>query len=140
MEFFGPANYSNPGSTCCKHGVQKQDPTVGDIFRELIVEQSRLARVLITLDEYLSNANRAAAVAQALLHRFTCAHDRDTTYFALELYASIRATYRCCDGTLDSGKMIQSFLYQQADNAVGVEYEVRPDCVPIPYHARVIYI
>lgn len=64
-----------PGSTCCKHGIQKQDPTVGDVFRELVVKQSGLAGLLISLNEYLPNANRAAAVAQALFHRFTCAHD-----------------------------------------------------------------
>ena len=123
--------------TCGEHGIQKQDPAVGDIIGKLVIEQLRLAGVFISLDKDFANSNGAAAVSQALFHSFTCSHDGDAAYLALELYSCIRSTHWCCDGTLDGRKVVESFFDKQTDDAIRVENEVSPYRVLISYHTMI---
>lgn len=117
--------------TCREHRVEQKYPAILDVCGQLIVEQARLATLLISLDQDLANANTSAAFSECLLHGFTSAHDRHTAYLPFELHTSIRAAYRCSDRVRQDWQVVQGFLYQQPANSIAVENEVCPVGSPI---------
>jgi hypothetical protein len=113
---------------CChtssKHGIQEKHPSVSNILGQLIVEKLRLGRFLVTLDQDLSNTNRAAAVAETLLHGLTSSHDRHTADLALEHETIVGTANRRSDSMLNDRQMVKTLLDKQTNNSVGVENEV----------------
>jgi hypothetical protein len=110
--------------TRCKHWVEQEDPSIGDILGELVVKQLGLGRLLVPLDQDLANPHGPAALAQALLHGLARAHDGHAADLALEGEAIIGAPDRRRDRVLDGRQVVQALLDQETDNAVGVEDEV----------------
>ena len=108
-----------------KHRIQQQHPSLGNVLGQLDVEEARLGRLLVSLDEDLADANGAATIAEALLHSLAGAHDRDAADLALELDARVRPTDRGGDHVLDDGEVVEAFLDQEPDDAVRVKDEVR---------------
>jgi hypothetical protein len=51
--------------TSGKHGVEQQHPAVGNVLGQLVVEQLGLARLLVSLDQDLTDPDRPAAVPEA---------------------------------------------------------------------------
>lgn len=81
------------------------------------------------MDQDLANPYTPAAFAQSLLHRLASTHDRHAANLALEFDAIVCPTYRRSDHVLLDGQVVQALLYEQANNAVGVEDEVGAVCV-----------
>ena len=113
---------------CCptggKHGIQKKHPSVCNVLGQLIVEKLRLGGFLVTLDQDLSNTNRAAAVAKTLLHSLTSSHDRHTANLALEHETIVGTANRRSDSVLNDGQVVKAFLNKQTNNSVGVKDKV----------------
>ena len=121
--------------TCCQHRIQQQNPPIPNILRQLIVKQPRLARLLIPLNQNLAYPDASAALSQCLLHCFARTHDRDAADFALEFDAGICAAYGCCYSVGEDGKVVESFLDQEAVDAVAVEDEVGAGRVFVADHS-----
>lgn len=121
--------------TGCEHWIQEKNPTISNIGRKLLVEELRHASLLISLDQDLSNADRPAAVPQALLHSLSGSHDGDTADFAFELDAQISPTDRSRNRLLDHGKVIQSFFHQESNDAIGIENKIGTCCPLISDHS-----
>ena len=115
--------------TGSKHRIEQQHPSVGDVLGQLVVEQSRLGGLLISLDQNLANSHTPAALAQSLLHRLAGTHDRHAADLALELDAIVCPTHRRGDHVLLDGQVVQALLDEQANDAVGMEDEVGAVCV-----------
>jgi hypothetical protein len=120
--------------TCGEHGVQEENPAIRNVLGKLVIEQLGHGGLLITLDENLANANRTAAISEALLHGLTGAHDRHTADLALEHETVIRVADGGRDGVLDSGEVVQPFLHEESNDAIRVEDEVRPISVFVADH------
>lgn len=105
-----------------------------NVLGKLVIEQLGHRGLLITLDKDLANANRAAAISEALLHGLAGAHDRHATDLALEHETVIRVADGGRDGVLDSGEVVQPFLHEESDDAIRVEDEVRPVGVFVTDH------
>lgn len=54
--------------TSGKHRVEQQHPSVGNILGQLVVEQSGLGGLLVSLDQNLANPYTPATLPQSLLH------------------------------------------------------------------------
>ena len=121
--------------TCSQHRIKQQDPSILDVLRQLVVEQPRLARLLVSLNENLAYPDTPAALPQGLLHRLAGSHDRDSTDLALELDAIVCLTHRRGDGMLLYGQVVETFLDKQADDSIGVEDEVGAVGVLVADHA-----
>ena len=115
--------------TSGKHRVEQQHPSVGNVLRQLVVEQSWLGGFLVSLDQNLANSHTPATLAQSLLHRLAGTHDRHAADLALELDTIVRSTHGRGDHVLLDGQVVQALLDKQANNAVGVEDEVGAVCV-----------
>ena len=126
--------------TSGKHRVEQQHPSVGNILGQLVVEQSWLRRLLIPLDQDLSNAYTSTAVPQSLLHGLSRTHDRDTTDLAFELDTRVGAAYRGSDLLRLCWQVVEAFLDKQTDNAVAVEDKVCAASVAISYHALILLV
>lgn len=75
--------------------VHEQHLAVGDVLGELGVEDARLSGLLLAVHQDLADADRAAAVAQSLLHRLAAPHDADAAVALLVLQALVgRARWR----------------------------------------------
>ena len=61
--------------TSGKHRVEQQHPSVGNVLRQLVVEQSWLGGFLVSLDQNLANSHTPATLAQSLLHRLAGTHN-----------------------------------------------------------------
>lgn len=96
--------------TSSKHRIKQQHPTIRNILRQLIIEQLGLARLLVPLDEDLTNPDGAAAVPQSLLHSLAGSHDGNATDLALEHDARVRPSDGRGDDMLDDGEVVQAFL------------------------------
>jgi hypothetical protein len=96
--------------TSSKHGIQKKHPTVSNILGQLIVEQLGLGRFLITLDQDLSNTNRAAAVTETLFHSLTSSHDGHSTDLALEHETVVISANGCSDSVLNDRQVVETLL------------------------------
>ena len=59
-----------------------------------------------------------------MFHGLASAHDRHSTDLALELDAIVGPTDGCCNHVLLHGQVVETFLYKQTNNTVGVEDEV----------------
>jgi len=110
--------------TCGQHGIQEQNPSVGNVLWQLVVKQARPRRLLVSLDEDLADADGAAAVPQTALEALSGAHDRHAADLALELQSIVGMAYRGLDSGGDSREVVQAFLDQKTNDAVGVEDEV----------------
>jgi len=110
--------------TSSEHRVQQKNPSVFDIFGQLLVKETRLACLLVSLDQNLADANASAAVTEALFHGLAGAHDADTADLSLELDTIVMTTDRGGDLLLDNGQVVQAFFDKQTDNTVRVEDEV----------------
>lgn len=109
-----------------KHGVQQEDVSVGDVLGQLVVEESGLSGLLVSLDENLSDSNGPAAVSQTLLHGLSSSHDGDTTNLSLKCKTlELGAGWRL-DELIGHGKLVETLLDEQTDDSVRVEDEVRP--------------
>jgi hypothetical protein len=110
--------------TCRQHGVKQEDPSVCDVLRQLVVEELRLGRLLVPLDEDLANPHRPAALPQALLHGLASPHDGHAADLALEYQAIVGAPNGGRDCVLNGGEVVEALFHQQTDDPVGVEDEV----------------
>lgn len=57
----GEASQDGDKQTCSKHRVEQQHPSICDILRELFIEQFRLGRLFVPLDQDLAYPDRPAA-------------------------------------------------------------------------------
>ena len=121
--------------TRSEHGVQQQDPSIGDVLGQLVVKQLGRRGLLVPLDEDLADSHRTAAVPQALLHGLASAHDGHAADLALKLKAIVRLPNRRGHRLLNHGQVVQSLLDEKTNNAVRVENEVGPLRVLISDHA-----
>lgn len=121
--------------TSSEHGVQEEDPSIFDVGGELLIEQAWLARLLVSLNQYLANPHTSAAVPQALLHGLAGTHDADTADLALELDAVILSADWGGDLMLDNRQVVETFLDQQTNDAVRVEDEVCAIGIGVADHA-----
>lgn len=96
--------------TSSKHGIQKKHPSVSNILGQLIVEQLGLGRLLITLDQDLSNTNRAAAVTETLFHSLTSSHDGHSADLALEHETIVISANGCSDSVLNDRQVVETLL------------------------------
>ncbi|KAI6766172.1 hypothetical protein HG530_007242 [Fusarium avenaceum] len=110
--------------TSSKHGIQKKHPSIRNILGQFVVEELGLSRFLVTLDQDLSNTNRAAAVTETLLHSLTSSHDRHAANLALEHETIVSATNRRSDSVLNDRQMVKTFLNKQSNDSIGIEDEV----------------
>jgi hypothetical protein len=121
--------------TSGKHGVEQQHPAVGNVLGQLVVEQLGLARLLVSLDQDLTDPDRPAAVPEALLHGLSGTHNGHTANLALKLDAGIVASNRGGDLMPHNGEMVQTFLDEQANDTVRVEDKVGTIRVLVTDHA-----
>lgn len=121
--------------TCCKHRIQEQHPTGGNVLWKLIIEQLWHASLLVSLNQDLSNSHRTAAVTQTFLHGLTSSHDRDTTNLTLEHDTCVLTANWGGDRVLYHRQVIEAFLDQQPNDSVGVEDEVSPIGVFVSDHS-----
>ena len=121
-------------ATSSEHWVQEQNPAVGNILWQLVVEEFWHACFLVSLDEDLADAHGAAAVAQSLLHGLSCSHNRDTADLSLKLNTRILASNWCGNLMLNNWQVVQAFLNQQANDSVRVEDEIGPLSVLVSDH------
>lgn len=110
--------------TSCQHGVKQKHPSVLDVFGQFVVEEARLASFFVSLNQNLANAHTPAAIPQALFHGLARAHDANTADLALELDTSIWAADWSGNLLLNNREMVEAFLDEQANDAVGVKDEV----------------
>lgn len=110
--------------TGSKHGIQEKHPSVSNVLGQLIVEKLRLGSFLVTLNQDLSDTNRAAAVAETLLHGLASSHDRHAANLALEHETIVGTTDRRSDSMLNDRQMVKTFLDKKTNNSVGVENKV----------------
>lgn len=110
--------------TSCKHRVEQEHPSVLDVLGQLFVEETRLARLFISLNQNLADAHAPAAISQTLLHGLSGTHDADTTDLALELDPSILATNGGQDLVLDDRQVVETLFDKQTNDSIGVEDEV----------------
>lgn len=121
--------------TRSKHGVQEQDPSIGDVLGQLVVKQLGRRGFFVPLDEDLADPHRTAAIPQTLLHGLTSAHDGHAADLALELKAIVRLPNRRGHCLLDHGQVVQALLHKKPNDAVRVENEVGPLRVLVSDHA-----
>lgn len=121
--------------TSSKHGVQEKDPSVGNILRELVVEELGLCRLLVPLDQDLADSNGPAALPQTLLHRLASAHNADAADLALEHKSIVGAPNRGRYGVRDGREVVQALLDEQPYDSVRVEDEVAALRIPVTDHA-----
>ena len=107
-----------------KHGVEEKDPSVGNVFGELVVKELGHGRLLVSLDQDLADADGPAAVPQALLHGLAGTHDRHAADLALEGQTIVGATDGGRHGAGHCGEVVEALLDEEADDAVRVEDEV----------------
>ena len=107
-----------------KHGVQEENPAVGNVLGELVVKELGHSRLLVALDQDLSDADGPAAVPQALLHGLAGTHDGHAADLPLEGQSLVGAADGGRHGAGDCGEVVEALLDQEADDAVGVEDEV----------------
>jgi hypothetical protein len=115
--------------TSSEHRIQQQYPSVRNVLGQLVVEQPRLRCLLVPLNQDLAYPYTPAALAECLFHGLASAHDRHTTDLALELDAIVGPTDGRCNHVLLHGQVVETFLYKQTNNAVGVEDKVGSVCV-----------
>ena len=110
--------------TGSEHRIEKQHPSICNVFWQLVVEQPGFGSLFIPLNEDLADTNRATAITKALLHCLARPHYGHPANPPLEANAGVGPTNRRGDCVLDNGQMIQALLHQEADDAVGVEDKV----------------
>ena len=81
------------GVTGREHWVQQENPSIGNVFRKLIVIELWLRRLFVSLDKDLANPYRTTAIPQTLLHGLASPHNGDTADLALELNTFIVPAY-----------------------------------------------
>lgn len=89
--------------TGSEHRVQQENPSVLDVFRQLLVEKTRLACLLVSLNQNLADANASAAVAKTLFHGLASTHNADTADLSLELDTIVMTADGGGDFLLDDG-------------------------------------
>ncbi len=62
-------------AACGEHGVEEEDVALGNVLRQLCVEEVREGCLLVALDQNLPDAHAPAALLQRLLHRLASPHD-----------------------------------------------------------------
>lgn len=96
-------------------GVHEEDLALGNVLGELGVDDLGLVRVVVRVNEDLADADRAAAVAQALLHGLAAAHDAHAAVALLEAQALVRAADRRHHRARRVRQLVQALLDHQPD-------------------------
>lgn len=110
--------------TSSEHRVQQENPSVLDVFRQLLVEETRLACLFVSLNQNLADANASAAVTEALFHGLAGAHDADTADLSLELDTIVMTADGGGDFLLDDRQVVQAFFDEQTNDTIRVEDKV----------------
>lgn len=117
--------------TSSKHGIQQQNPAIGNVLWDLGVEELGLACFLVPLNQDLADAYRAATLAKTLLHGLAGAHDGDSANLALEGESIVVLASGRHDSVGRRWQVVETLLNKQADNSIGMEDKIAAICVCI---------